>query len=148
PNIDHHQSLITSLASQVEVVYLATNRDGLEQIATVLAERQRIDALHILAHGAPGELQLGSSRLVLHTVPTAYANAFAVMRQALAPEGDVLIYGCNFAAGERLRGAVANLAMLTGADIAASNDLTGAHTLGGDWDLEVKTGAIESGITN
>ena len=36
------------------------------------------------------------------------------------------------------------LGELTGADIAASNDLTGSAELGGDWELEVATGNIET----
>ena len=35
---------------------------------------------------------------------------------------------------------------LTGADVAASNDLTGNQALGGDWDLEIVTGQIESAV--
>ncbi len=36
------------------------------------------------------------------------------------------------------------LAQLTGADIAASDDLTGNSAKGGDWDLEVATADIEA----
>ena len=44
--------------------------------------------------------------------------------------------------------AIAALAAATGADVAASIDLTGAADLGGDWDLEAAVGAIETqGIT-
>ena len=39
-----------------------------------------------------------------------------------------------------------NLAELTGADVAASDDFTGAVTLGGDWQLEYTVGDIESSI--
>jgi hypothetical protein len=38
------------------------------------------------------------------------------------------------------------LGRLTGADVAASTDLTGAGALGGDWALEYHTGAIQAGI--
>ena len=38
------------------------------------------------------------------------------------------------------------LSQLTGADIAASNDLTGNTAQGGDWELEVNTGSIETPI--
>ena len=37
---------------------------------------------------------------------------------------------------------VKRLSEITGADVTASNDLTGNAALGGDWDLEVQTGAI------
>jgi hypothetical protein len=35
------------------------------------------------------------------------------------------------------------IADLTGADVAASTDLTGHRSLGGDWELERQTGPIE-----
>ena len=45
-------------------------------------------------------------------------------------------------AADQARGvsAVEALALATGADVAASTDLTGAAELGGDWDLEVTAG--------
>ena len=38
------------------------------------------------------------------------------------------------------------LATLSGADVAASDDLTGAQALGGDWELEVRTGYVETAV--
>ena len=39
---------------------------------------------------------------------------------------------------------ISKLAQLTGADIAASDDLTGQGHLGGDWELEVQVGEVEA----
>ncbi|MEC4852562.1 MAG: DUF4347 domain-containing protein, partial [Jaaginema sp. PMC 1079.18] len=55
-------------------------------------------------------------------------------------------YGCNLAADESGFALMTALNQLTGADIAASNDLTGSSVLGGDWDLEVVAGSIESNL--
>jgi hypothetical protein len=41
---------------------------------------------------------------------------------------------------------VNTLALLTGADVAASDDLTGHGSLGGDWDLEYRVGQVDSGV--
>ena len=41
---------------------------------------------------------------------------------------------------------VNSLATLTGADVAASEDLTGNAALGGDWDLEYETGQIATPV--
>ena len=40
--------------------------------------------------------------------------------------------------------AATTLAALTGADVAASDDLTGSSDQGGDWDLEFKQGQIDN----
>ena len=41
---------------------------------------------------------------------------------------------------------IGRLAELTGADVAASRDATGSAALGGNWNLEATTGAIETGV--
>ena len=59
--------------------------------------------------------------------------------QRLAAGADLLLYGCDVAAdalGQQMTG---TLAALTGADVAASTDLTGAASRGGNWVLEYRT---------
>jgi len=67
----------------------------------------------------------------------------AAWREALSPDADLLIYGCSVAAGSDGIGFVHALSELTGADVAASDDATGSAAAGGDWALEVTSGAIE-----
>ena len=66
--------------------------------------------------------------------------------QALTDDADILLYGCDVASGELGQAFVQMLGQLTGADVAASDDLTGSSALGGDWTLEFSTGSIESGL--
>ena len=56
---------------------------------------------------------------------------------ALTADADILIYGCNVAQSDAGRSLIDALARLTGADVAASDDLTGHADLGGDWDAGV-----------
>lgn len=146
PSIEGGERLVTGLDSRVEVVHLEPHRDGLEHIAATLVKRQQIDAIHLISHGAPAHLQLGAAHLTLDSMATTYIDELSVIRQALSQEANVFIYGCNFGQGQLGREAVAKLAALTGADIAASDDLTRAEGRGGDWDLEVQTGPIETAI--
>ncbi|MCP4377420.1 MAG: DUF4347 domain-containing protein, partial [bacterium] len=73
------------------------------------------------------------------------SKAISAWGNALGEDADILLYGCNIAVGEDGRNLTDTLAELTGADVAASDDLTGHQSLGGDWDLEVQVGDIESG---
>ncbi|MEQ1710908.1 MAG: tandem-95 repeat protein, partial [Hyphomicrobium sp.] len=73
---------------------------------------------------------------------SAHATALATIGGALSATGDILLYGCNITSGDEGSGFVETLAGLTGADIAASNDDTGASALGGDWVLEAHSGEI------
>jgi Domain of unknown function (DUF4347)/Lipase (class 3) len=63
---------------------------------------------------------------------------------ALTDSGDLLLYGCNVGAGATGQQFVETLAQMTGADVAASDDVTGGVAVGGDWVLESATGPIES----
>jgi hypothetical protein len=137
------QTLIADLGPNVEVHLLNSTSDGVDQIADVLAGRSNISALHIISHGEAGILHVGSGVLTAETMQSDYRSELAVIRGALSENADLLIYGCDFASGETGRTAVQVLADATGADVAASEDLTGAEDLGGDWDLEDRTGAIE-----
>jgi VCBS repeat-containing protein len=138
--------LRAGLPAEAEVFLIDAETDGLEQMAEVLADRKGVAAIHVLSHGRPGELLLGSTVIDAADLGQRHAESLSVIREALAEDGDLLIYACGFAAGEEGREAVAALAEATGADVAASDDATGASVLGGDWDLEVREGEIEAGI--
>ncbi|MEW5963360.1 MAG: Ig-like domain-containing protein [Pseudomonadota bacterium] len=129
-----------------EIVLLEGNSDGLAQIASYLSNRSGIAAIHIVGHGETGEIRLGNAVLSAASASGEHADELAVIGAALTERGDILIYGCDVAAagdGEALLDALANA---TGADVAASDDDTGHAALGGDWDLEIRTGSIEAGL--
>ena len=71
-------------------------------------------------------------------------NKLATINAALSNNADILIYGCDVAAGEAGQAFVNALASATGSDIAASTDTTGSADLGGDWDLEAQTALVEA----
>ncbi|HEY8251321.1 MAG TPA: DUF4347 domain-containing protein, partial [Burkholderiales bacterium] len=127
-----------------EVLVLDQNRDGLEQITQALAARSgSVGALHIVSHGSSGSLALGAATLDAASLES-YQAQLRAWADALTADADILFYGCNLAADEAGIGFVDELSRLTGADIAASTDLTGSAGLGGDWDLEYATGSIEA----
>ncbi|GEO99624.1 hypothetical protein MHA02_20120 [Methylobacterium haplocladii] len=140
------QTLLAGIPASAEVILIDSGKDGFDQLADALKGRSDIDAIHILSHGTAGDLRLGTGDLTAETIQGRYAADLAIIGRALTVTGDLLIYGCDFAAGDVGARAAALLAQATGADVAASNDATGHTELGGDWDLEVHDGAIESGV--
>ena len=145
-SIEDYATLLADVDPRAEVVLLDANRDGIEQIAEVLAQRGGVDAIHIVSHGGSGELRVGQAVLNLDSMHGQYAEQLGRIGQLLAADADILIYGCNFAEGLAGLAAAETLALFTGADVAASNDATGNLALGGDWDLERGVGIIESNI--
>ena len=141
-NIDQ---LLAGLAPGVEVVILDPACDGVAQMAAALAGLSGLAAIHIVSHGSEGMLQLGSAVLDGASL-VRYEAQLAIIGEALADTGDLMLYGCDVAAGASGQSFIAGLAALTGADVAASTDLTGAALLGGDWVLEAASGNIETSV--
>ena len=141
-NVTDYNTLLTGLGNEVEVCVLNNQEDGVLQIASVLKNRANLDAVHILSHGSSGSLSLGSS--VLNSANLAhYSDALKTIGSSLSANGDILLYGCDVAQGQQGRDFISQLSVLTAADVAASDDLTGK---GGDWALEKQTGMIESSL--
>ncbi|WP_445628189.1 Calx-beta domain-containing protein [Nostoc sp. DSM 114167] len=146
PKVIDYQSLVAGITLGSEVVILDANRDGLAQITEFLAKRKSnsVQSIHIVSHGSVGSLQLGSINFNLSNLDS-YKNQLQKWASALTDKADILIYGCDVASGEGTK-FVRQISQITGADVAASTDKTGSTALGGDWDLEVKTGKIEASL--
>ncbi|MCA9431834.1 MAG: DUF4347 domain-containing protein, partial [Candidatus Omnitrophica bacterium] len=141
--IDAPESLVSQIPENYST-YLIQGDDGLAQIASLLEGQTDIDAIHLVTHGEAGRLFLGNDEINSDTMASDFAAEFGAIGAALSESGDILVYGCDFGAGDSGETAVNLMAHLTGADIAASNDDTGYAALGGDWDLETRNGEIET----
>ncbi|MBC2775525.1 DUF4347 domain-containing protein, partial [Rhizobium sp. AQ_MP] len=137
-------TLLSALDPSVEIILLDADRDGVEQIADVMAEKAGVDAVHILAHGSAGQLQLGSGILNAETMDGVYAARLVNIGMSLSQDADILVYGCDFGAGDVGATVLTRLAYLTGADVAGSDDATGHADMGGDWDLERHVGSVDA----
>lgn len=140
--VTNYQDLVSSLISEADILVLDRERDGIEQITQALTATGTLESLHILSHGDSGSLQLGSTPLSWQTLDR-YASHLRAWARVLAGS-EILLYGCKVAAGTVGQWFVQQLKVLTGAEIAASTNLTGNVALGGDWSLEFATGPIQS----
>jgi hypothetical protein len=133
-------TLLAHVTAGTEVVYLQQGQDGLAQMAAWLGSHDPVDSVQILAHGNTGDLWLGSTYLDGANL-SGHAQELAAIGHGIAQGGDILVYACNTAQGTQGVQFVDSLAALTGRDVAASSDRTGAS---GDWVLEMSTGSIEA----
>ncbi len=140
-----YENLINDLPSDTLAVILEPGCDGITQIGDVLSQYRDVEAVHIISHGSSGSINLGDAVLSNDTIDE-YATDLQEWGSSLAGGADILVYGCNVSSGVEGQSFVAQLSDITGADVAASDDVTGAAGKGGDWDLETRTGIIESGI--
>ena len=149
--VEDYQQLVDDIyrnsdaSRNIEVVVLDRDRDGIEQISTALQGRDDLDAIHIISHGSDGSVELGNTSLNSDTLAENNLS-IALWANAFTETGDILIYGCNLAQSEVGKSLINELGALTLTDVAASDDLTGYASQGGDWELEFNAGLIESSV--
>lgn len=129
---------------EADVFLINGSSDGLEQIEKHLHSYRDLDSIHIISHGAAGELFLGNATINEESLSGSHASTLIRVGQSLSDNGDILFYGCNLAENESGQKFVETFSSLTGADVAASDDLTGHSSFGGDWNLEFTVGVVEA----
>jgi hypothetical protein len=135
--------LVAGIRAGVEIQQIGGDQAGLAQIAQWAASHSGYDSIHILSSGGLGAFRLGTDVVSDASLNTAVSQAeWAEIGHALKAGGDLLVYACDAGAGSDGRALVDHLAQVSGADVAASDDRTGAAAQGGDWTLEVTSGAI------
>jgi hypothetical protein len=143
--VDRYENLVCSTRPDTKVIVLNSFQDGVEQITQILAEFSALKSLHLVSHGYPGGLLLGSSQLNGETVDR-YRTQLQTWSRAFAGQPEILLYGCEVAAGDEGQAFVQELAAVTGGAIAASSTLTGNAALGGDWNLEYTTAELDASL--
>ena len=138
PFVADPEQLLIALRPNVETIILEADRGGLEQITEALEQRRDVKAIHIVAHGEAGSLNLAGTTLT----EASLSGASELLEgwftdQPERPE--ILLYACDLARGPEGLAFIERLSGLAGADVAASTDLTGQ---GGDWELEYHLGEI------
>jgi Domain of unknown function (DUF4347)/Domain of unknown function (DUF4082) len=136
------RTIMAGLKSDVKVL-LDPQRKGIDQITETLLQYKGLTGIEIVSHGNIAQIQLGRDALNANNLQQ-YTSKLQEWNKSLAPGADILFYGCNVAAGAAGQAFVRNLSKLTGADIAASTDVTGNANRGGNWTLEYTTGKIET----
>ncbi|MGE0382821.1 MAG: Ig-like domain-containing protein, partial [Hyphomicrobium sp.] len=142
-HVENLEQIISAIDLNDEIVLIDDTSSGLDQMATYLATRSDIGAIHIISHGTEATLKLGSEELTNANL-AARSEVLAKVGASLSETGDILIYGCDVAQGSDGESFVNLFSNLTGADVAASTDITGASDLGGNWVLEKSIGIVEA----
>jgi N-acetylneuraminic acid mutarotase len=133
-----YQALVQGLDAGTDAVLLNGSGDGVREMAAFLASRHDLSAIGVVAHGAPGMVALGTATLNVANLGD-YAAELATVGSALSSGGEVDLWSCDVAAGPDGETLVRDLAAATGASVAASDAPVGASSLGGTWQLDVRT---------
>ena len=134
PTVPDSNHIASGVKPGTATYILESQPDALEQITTLLAQHQGIEALHIITHGSPGKIYLGTTELNSSNIEN-YSQQLQQWRNSLTTNASIILYGCNSAAGKSGHQFLTQLHQLTGANIAANSQTTGNSKLGGTWDI-------------
>ena len=136
------KTLVANIDPHTRIVLLDPTKNGVDEIASYLAAHKGMKDVYIFSHGSEAELDLGTATLDSATMTGRYAADLAKINRSLAPNANILVYGCDFAKNADGDSAAHLLSKLTGASVAASTNLTGGTSAGGDFILEDRIGRI------
>jgi len=137
PEIDNWLTEVSANTDESKVIHiLNAQQDGLLQMSQQLAHFTDVSEVHVITHADTGSMLAGSDE-ISHIDLLVQADTLLGWRHALATGADVLIYGCNLADDAAGRQWVSTFGQMTGADVAASDDLTGESALGADCRFDV-----------
>ncbi|WP_193173552.1 DUF4347 domain-containing protein, partial [Nisaea nitritireducens] len=123
----HDTGLLTaSLRTGTEIHRLAASGDPLAEIAAALSGTSSVRQLSILAHGAPGAVELSGQRIDSAALKVGRHNLYR-MRDALAPGAELALISCETGAGPAGAELVETLEEALGVTVYAST-----RPLGGD----------------
>lgn len=148
-HVENLEQLVADLRAQqaagrdIDILIIDQVQDGLDQLTTALADYSRLESLYIVGHGNQDGVQLGNQWLTANEISDR-SSQLADWRSAFTTDADIVFYGCNLASSGAGQTMLDVFARATGTDVAASDDLTGHATLGGDWDLEFRVGQVDT----
>ena len=136
--VPDRDAILAELKLNQEVLILEDGT-GLAELNKYLdAHEGKYDAIHLVTHGNEGYIFVNSEKIDADNFDSAEWKAVG---EHLTDDGDILLYGCNTAETDDGRLLVDKIAEASGADVAASVDITG---IGGDWELEYASGTVET----
>jgi lipopolysaccharide export system protein LptA len=138
------QDLLDGVEPGDLVFVLDPNSDGVQQIADTLAANNLtgLASISIVAHGAPGEIEIGSTLLDDANL-ASHSTALSEIGASMAPGGNLLLFGCDVGSGAAGTQFINDLSSLTSGTVvgAATHDV-GSAADGGTWTLDASTGTL------
>ncbi len=139
PGVDDIAILLAGLRDGVDVLHLAADGRGFEQIAGHLAGRRGVPALHIICRGEPGCLLLAGTRIDLPAIAVRY-GVLADIACALDRDAKVVLYACSVGADPAGSRFLDYLEVALGTDVAAASRPVGARARCASWELRDRRG--------
>lgn len=124
-------SLVQKVIFQARAIVINSHADGIKAITHEL-ESSSCQEIHIITHGFPGCLHLGSSELSINTFiqyTRELQSWFKRDRHLSFDPPQISLYGCNVAAGDVGEEFISRLSQITTAEITASANIFNPNIL-------------------
>ena len=148
--VDEIEAFVAANDTADRLIVWIDDTAGIDALADLVEQASAdgpIDAIHLVTHGSDASVAIGRDLLTVDTI-AAHGEALSRLGESLADDADLLLYGCRVASSSDGQDLLADLVLLTGADVSASDDLTGYAEFGADWELEQTLGTIETFALN
>ena len=138
-SIRDKDAFIDEAGKNADILILNPADDAMDQINEYLdAQDTKYSSVHVITHGNAGYFLLNGEVVTADTVANDPAS-WAAIGEHLTEDADIMLYSCNLTGNMEGQALAAQIANLTGADVAASGNITGN---GGDWQFEYQLGVI------
>src|SRR5262245_27370215 len=98
-NVDDLSTLLAGVSPHVEPILLSDDEPTLQQMVRAVKGRADLDAIHVIAHGRPGEVSFGAGALSLDRMDDHAAELAEVGR--MLGGGAIYLWTCETARGPR-----------------------------------------------
>ncbi|WP_338699118.1 VCBS domain-containing protein [Bradyrhizobium sp. 26S5] len=138
--IDDLETLLAGIRPDVEAILLSDDEPAVRQMARAVKGRSGLEAIHIVAHGQPGEIAFSAGLLSLDTMDRVERD-LAHLGSAITQGGELRLWSCAVAQGEYGAAFIDAIAAATAAKVVASAQRVGAAVRGGSWALSSLDGS-------
>ena len=134
PTVPEPELLLRDLPAPYQAICLTDQTDAVDQITHHLRDYDGLETLHIVTHGSPGQLHFSNAVLSSQTL-SQYWDQLVSWSTAMAPDAEVLLYGCETGQGEVGSQLIKDLSFITRCTIVASDEAIGHVSLNASWAL-------------
>src|SRR5947208_3496975 len=132
--VDDLETLLAGIRPDVEPILLSNDEPAPRQMARAVQGREGLEAIHVIAHGRPGEVSFRAGTLSLHTLQDSAADLGALGK--VLGDGGLNLWSCNVGEGRDGNNFINLMTSTVGARIATATDLVGSAARGGHWTLQ------------
>ncbi|WP_462157485.1 DUF4347 domain-containing protein [Pseudoalteromonas sp. GB56] len=143
--IERRDELLQNLNDNIKPVIVSSVEDAFKKMVLVIKEQGLNDLtrVSILSHGLAGQMNIGNNKIDYRYLTT---NADVKEFQSLLSGKELVLLGCDIASGDIGQKYLNELSADSSIHIAASDDITGHSSQGGDWVLEYNPNNISDYI--